>query len=105
MIPIFPANALTKRITATTTASASEALPAQGGALRVHNIGSEIVYFALSTGVAVATVPTGTAVATCCSVGAGDDVVFSIPPNTSLNISAITETGTTAISISVAEGI
>ena len=105
MIEPFNANALVRRISATTSASSSTALPNTGTSLRVHNTGTSTAYFHVTTGTAAATVPTGTAASTCCSVGAGQDAVFSIPSDVIYNISAITETGSTNLEVSVGGGL
>lgn len=105
MIEIFNANALVKRISVSTSASTSTALPNTGNTLRVHNTGDVVAYIHVTTGTAAATVPTATAAATCCSVGAGQDTVFSIPSDVIYNISAITESGATNLSVSVGGGL
>lgn len=101
----FNARALAKSISVTTTASSSTALPAAGSTLRICNTGLEHAYIHITTGTAVATVPTGTAAATCTPVMAGTDIVLGLTTGDTLNISAITSSGSTTLVIQVGEGV
>jgi len=103
-IDLFSGQSLTRVIAATTTASASVQLPAIGNSLRIANEGAAAVYISVGTGAQVATVPSTTAAATCSPVLAGQDVVFSIPADSRLNISVIAATGTANVNVSVGEG-
>lgn len=105
MIELFPANAKTLRVAASTSASASVALPNVGGSIRVFNNGSVTAFIHISTGTAAATVPTSTAAATCTPIAAGQDTAFSIPSNEVYNISAITESSSTNLEVAVGGGI
>lgn len=101
----FTAQSLGVRLAATTVASASAALPNSGNSIRIVNEGPNHAYVSIGTAAQVATVPTGTAAATCCVVLAGADVTLGIASSSILNISAITPTGTASLDIYVGEGV
>jgi hypothetical protein len=103
----FTAQAPTMAISATASASTSAALPIAGSTLRIVNEGPNIAFIHVTSGTAVATLPTGTAAAsaTPCPVG---DISLTIPdsPSTPLNISAICRASqTAALSVQVGDGI
>lgn len=110
----FTAQAKTKAISVTSTASTSAALPAIGDTIRLINEGPNHVYFSIGTTAQTATVPSGTAVATATPVLAGTDVTFTIPrpepgndltAPTPLNFSAICSgSGTATLNVQVGEG-
>lgn len=99
------AQAKTISISATSSASSSAALPAQGSSIRLVNTSSVTAYVHITSGAAVATVPTGTAANTCTPVLGPSDITLSIPNDAILNISAITRTGSTTLEVQVGEGI
>lgn len=104
---LFPIRAATFAISATASSSTPIALGGIGSTIRVVNSGANDAYVvtALTAALAVATVPTGTALFTCTPVLAGEDVVFSRSPDTDLFIAAITATSTTTLAVSVGEGV
>lgn len=103
-IDLFSAQNKTIAIAASVTASSSVQLPGSGNSLRVLNEGTSSVYISVGVGVQVATIPTSTALATCTPIAAGQDAVFSIPPDARQNISVIAASGTPNVVISVGEG-
>jgi hypothetical protein len=105
----FTANAPGIQLTATTTASASVALPflqgAPGDTLRIVNEGPNNAYIAVGRGAQTATVPGANQATTCTPVLAGSDVSFQISAAESdLQISAITATGTAVLDVQVGTG-
>lgn len=101
----FSAQAKTKPITVTSSASTSTTLPSLGNTLRVVNEGPNDAFISVGAGAQTATLPNATPVATSTPVLAGSDVSFTIPGDAVLNISAITRTGTATLSVSVGEGV
>ena len=91
-------------VSVTGTASTSAPLPV-GQNIRICNTGSVTAYVHVTQGAAVATVPTGTAAQSATTVLAGEDVIFSINSNKVHNISAITASGTTTLTVQVGEGV
>lgn len=102
-IDLFSAQAATKSIAVTSTASASTALPGNGNTLRIVNEGAVPIYFSVGAGAQVATIPTSTAATTCTAVLQGQDATFAIPAADRLNISVICST-TSTVQVSVGEG-
>ena len=106
MDALFNVSALTQRVAATTSASASVALPAAGQTVRIVNHGPNDAYVAIGTAAQTAVVPTGTPSASATPVLAGSDVTFSIASFGSVNnISAITATGTATLDVQVDGGM
>jgi len=102
---LFSAQSKTIFIAGTSTASASTALPAAGNTVRMMNEGPNVAYVSIGPGAQTATVPTGTAAATCTPVGIGADVTMSIPNDSIQNISIICRgTGTAIFNVQVGEG-
>lgn len=117
---LFPANAKVLKISVSSSASTSTALPAIGNTICVwSDSGStNTAFFSVGTGSQTATVPDGTTpVATCTPIMPGMCATFSIPnpqatpagsaftAPTPLNISAITAANTATIYVAVAEGM
>lgn len=94
----------TQLVSVTSSASTSAALPV-GQNIRICNTGTVIAYVHVTTGTAVATVPTSTAAQTCTTILAGEDAIFSLDSNKVFNISAITASGTTTLTVQVGGGI
>ena len=101
---LFSAQALTTPISVTSTASTSAALPNNGNSVRVVNEGPNHAFISIGVGAQTATLPNATQTATSTPVLAGEDVVLSIPASGSLQISAITRTGTATLDVQVGEG-
>jgi hypothetical protein len=102
-----PFSATSKSITVavTSTASTSAALPGQGNTLRIVNEGPNVVFISVGSGAQTATLPTGTAAATCTAVMPGD-TSLSIAPDAVYNISAICRASQTAtLTVQVGEGV
>jgi len=114
-LPPFAAQALTKPISVTATASTSTALPAIGNCIRLVNEGPNQCFVSIGTGAQTATLPNATPTATSTPVLAGEDVILSIPSPTNdsntgaatpLNISAICRaSGTATLCVQVGEGV
>jgi len=105
---VQPFNATAKcfAISVTATASSSTSLSAIGNVVRLCNNGVNTCYVSIGTGSQVATVPTGTALATCTPVLPGTDISLSIPNSSLQNISAIADSGkTTTLLVQVGEGL
>jgi hypothetical protein len=101
----FSAQAPALAISATSTASASVALPGKGNTVRFVNEGPNIAFASIGAGAQTATLPTGTAAATCTPIPVGD-ITLSLPAATVLNISVICRaTQTAAITVQVGEGL
>lgn len=102
----FYAQAKTFKINVTSTASTSKALGnIDEKQIRIVNDGNFTAFFDIGIGVQTATVPTTTAVNTCIPIMAGEDIIFSIPKNQSLQISAICNTGeSTTLYVSIGDG-
>lgn len=104
MQEIFAARTSAISVSVTSTASTSTALPGAGEIVRLVNEGPNACYVSIGTGTQTATVPSGTAAATCTPVLPGSDIIFSIPAPptpasgspTPLNISAICRSSQTA---------
>lgn len=101
---LFPVNAKNMTITGATTASTSAALPAAGDTIHFFNEGPSNAWVSVGPTSQTATLPTGTAAATCFPVPAGAIVTYGIPDSSVLNISAITRTGTAVINVAVNRG-
>lgn len=102
---LFTATSKTLPISVTATASASVALPGQGGTIRVVNEGPSHAFISVGSGSQTATLPNATPTATSTPVMAGEDVTFSIPNTAVLNISAICRaSGTATLDVQVGEG-
>lgn len=106
MTPFF-AQTKTFKIDVTSTASTSKALNnIDEKQIRIINDGSFTAFFDIGIGGQTATVPTTTAANTCCPILAGEDLIFSIPKNTALQISAICGSGeSTILYVSIGDGI
>lgn len=100
----FTASSNTVRVSATTTASASVALPSRGETIRVVNEGPNHAYLSIGTGAQVATLPSATPLPTATVVLANSDTTFSVPDVAGLQISAICGTGTAILDIQVGNG-
>lgn len=101
----FNATALAIGISATDAASASTPLPASGTHLRITNEGPNQVFISVGDGAQTATLPSGTAAATCTPVPVGD-YILGIPSAAVKNISAICRSaGTANLTVQVGEGI
>lgn len=102
----FSAQAKTKPISVTSTASTSVALPSLGNTLRVVNVGPNTAFFSVGTGTQTATLPNATPTATSTAIVSGEDASFSIPGDSIQNFSAICNTSETAtLYVSVGEGV
>lgn len=101
---LFPIGTKNMTITGAATASASAALPAAGGTIHLFNEGPSNAWVSVGSGTQTATLPTGTAAATCFPVPAGAIVVYGVPDSAALNISAITRSGTAVINVAVNRG-
>ena len=101
---LFSAQSKGIRVSATTTASTSTALPVAANSIRIVNEGPNHAYVSIGEGTQTATVPSGTATATCTVVLAGSDVTLTIAGASAQNISAITSTGTAVLDAYVGEG-
>ena len=101
----FSATSLTLPISVTTTASSSTALPGAGNSIRIINEGPNHAFVSIGSGAQTATRPNATPTATSTPVLAGEDVILSISNIATLNISAITRTGTTTLDVQVGEGM
>lgn len=100
---LFSAQSPTILISVTTTASSSVALPATGNTIRIVNEGPNVAYVSIGAAAQTATLPTGTAAATCTAVLPSSDITMSIPDGRQ-NISAIARTGTASLNVQVGEG-
>lgn len=102
---LFTATSKTLPISVTATASASVALPGQGGTVRIVNEGPNHAFVSIGSGSQTATLPNSTPTGTSTPVLAGEDVTFSIPNSAVLNISAICRAaGTAILDVQVGEG-
>ena len=103
----FYAQAKTFKIDVTSTASTSKALNnTDEKQIRVINDGNFTAFFDIGIGSQVATVPTTTALSTCIPIMAGEDIIFSIPKNKALQISAICNSGeSTTLYVSIGDGV
>jgi hypothetical protein len=102
---LFPANAPSMLVSASTTASTSVPLPSQGNSLRIVNEGPNNAYISVGSGIQTAAVPSVTANASSVPILAGTDIVLSIAPLFQINqISAITLVGTASLQVSIAPG-
>lgn len=98
---IFNANPKTLPINATGSPSASTALPAIGGSIRVINKGTDFATFHLSTGTAAVTAPVAGVANDFITMSAGNTETFSIPSNVQCYVSVI---GSGVVEFSVGEG-
>lgn len=101
----FSGQAKCFNIAVTTTASGSVALPGVGDSIRLVNEGPNVCYVAIGSGAQTATLPSSTAATTCTPVLAGTDVTFGIPWDATLQISAITRSGTATLNVQVGTGL
>lgn len=102
----FSAQALTKPISVTATASTSTALPAAGAVVRIINEGPNNAFVSIGAGAQVATLPNATPTATSTPILAGTDITLSIPADAIYNISAICRAaGTATLDVQVGEGL
>lgn len=107
----FHASSPAIAVNATTSPSASAALPGKGSVLRVCNEGGDNAFISVtSTGAngsapaaTNAALPTGTPSVVSCPVMAGEDAVFSIDNNAIQNFSVISR-GTSTLVLQVGEG-
>lgn len=106
MVPFY-AQAKTFKIDVTSTASTSKALGnIDEKQIRIVNNGNFTAFFDVGIGSQIATVPTTTALNTCIPILAGEDLIFSIPKNQALQISAICNTGeSTTLYVSIGDGM
>jgi hypothetical protein len=117
-IPVS-AQAKTKPISVTDTASTSTALPSIGDSIRIVNEGPNTAFVSIGTGTQTATLPNATPTVTSTPVLAGSDVIFTIPNTqptmgadgtpttpTPLNISAICRSsGVATLDVQVGYGV
>jgi hypothetical protein len=103
MNPLFIASP-TLLVEVTTSASTSVPLPV-GQNIRICNTGSVTAYVHVTQDTALATVPTGTAAQSATTILAGEDTIFSLNSNKVFNISAITASGSTNLTVQVGEGV
>lgn len=115
----FTAQAATKPISVSDTASTSTALPAVGNSIRLVNEGPNTCFVSIGTGTQTATLPNATPTKTSTPVLAGEDLILTIPKPeatadgtgaftapTPLNISAICRAaGTATLDVQVGDGI
>ena len=103
---LFSAQSKTIKINLTTTASASIPLPEDGNVVRIVVVGSGagVVSLAIGSGAQTAVLASGTASASALTLLPGTDSTFSIPADSVLNISGITDAGTASIYVQVGEG-
>ena len=102
---LFPAQALSKPISVTSTASTSTALPALGNSIRFLNEGPNVCFVSIGTSSQTATLPNATPTSTSFPVAVGDSS-FTIPGDAVLNISAVCRANQTAtLVVSVGEGV
>lgn len=101
---LFSTQSQTILVSVTTTASASAALPGQGNTVRIVNEGPNVAYVSIGATAQTATLPSGTAVATCTAILPSSDITMSIPDTGRQNISAVTRTGTASLNVQVGEG-
>lgn len=101
---LFSAQSKGVRISATTTASASVALPNAGNSIRIVNEGPNHAYLAIGDTAQTATVPSGTAAPTCTCILSGSDVTLGIAGAVPQQFSAICGTGTAVLDVYVGEG-
>lgn len=98
----------TLAISASDTASTAIALPAIGNRLRVVSEGAYVAFISVGTGSVSAALPgttSGSATVTSTAILPGSDVIFSIPSDGLLSISAICRaTQTATLDVSVATG-
>lgn len=100
----FSAQAKTVSVAVTATASSSAALPGRGNQVRLHNEGPNAAFISVGSGAQTATVPDGTAAATCTPVPVGD-MTLTIPSDAVYNFSLICRASQTAqVNIQVGEG-
>lgn len=101
-----PFSGQTKWISVDVTTSSSTAvdLPAAGDVVNVINEGPSNVYFCVSDAGDAATVPTGTAAATCTPVLANTDKCHSIASSGVKKITAICASGTATLRVAVGDG-
>lgn len=106
MIPFY-AQSKTFKIDVTSVASETKSLNnIDEKQIRIINDGDFTAFFDLGIGGQQATIPTTTASATCIPIMAGEDLVFSIPKDKPLQISAICNTGeATTLYVSIGDGI
>lgn len=109
----FSAQAKTKPISVTDSASSSTALPGCGTSIRLVNEGPNVCFVSIGSTSQTATLPNATPTATSTPVAVGDCVltipdtgVNSVTAGTPLNISAICRSGLTAtLCVQVGEGL
>lgn len=102
----FSAQSKTLPVSVTASASTSAALPATGNTVRLVNEGPNHCFVAIGSGAQTATLPNATPTATSTPVLAGEDCVFSIPVDSTLQISAICRaSGTATLCVQVGEGV
>lgn len=103
--PLFSAQAPTKPIAVTASASSSTALPGLGNTVRIVNEGPNVAFVSIGSGTQVATLPNATPVATSTPVLPLTDIVLSINSDQIYNISAICRaSGTATLDVQVGEG-
>lgn len=103
----FTAQAATRNLAVTATASASITLPGTGSVIRIVNEGPNHAYVSIGSGAQVATTPSTTANFTSTPVLAGTDSTFTLPDGNGarLQLSAICGgAGTATLDIQVGEG-
>jgi hypothetical protein len=104
MLRPFSGQAKWISIDVTTSSSTAVDLPAAGDSLNVINEGPSTVYFCVSDAGTAATVPTGTAAATCTPVLASTDKCHSIPGSGIKKITAICASGSATLRVAVGDG-
>lgn len=100
----FSATSKTLPISVTNTASTSAALPGVGNSIRLVNEGPSACFVSIGSGAQTAVLPNATPTATSTPVLAGEDIILSIPVDSTLQISAITRSSTATLDVQVGEG-
>lgn len=104
MIP-FNINSKTLKIDVT-SASVSTAIDS-GSTIRIVNDGYSTVFVSVGSGAQIATIPTTTALSTCCPILPGQDVTFNMQnvlTGSGIQIATISS-GASTIYVSVGDGI
>lgn len=105
---LFSAHAVGERISATTTSAAtSTQLDGTGSSIRIVNLGPDTAYVSIGYGAQTATIPTtGVGKRTCCTVLAGSDITLGLAnsQNETMQIAALTASGTASLDVFVSNG-
>lgn len=106
---LFSANAIGKRINATTSSGASfTTADSNGSSVRIVNHGPDTAYLSISPKQQAATVPSANAARTCTTVLAGSDITLGLNGMSGegpLQIAALTASGSATLDVFVSDGM